>query len=113
MEIVAAIVADPMGGDLLSGQVARGRCGTLDARHGKIGGYRTVHYFGGEDVPLFLLGLIKKGEKANLTKAERNELAAILPRIAAAYKERRESSVDLERNLLKAPERLWPSPTAR
>lgn len=28
-------------------------------------------------------------ERANLSQAERNELATILPRIAAAYRERR------------------------
>ncbi len=52
----------------------------------KAGGYRTVHYFGGDDVPIFLLALIDKGEKANLTKAERNQLAKLLPRIAEAYR---------------------------
>jgi hypothetical protein len=91
MEIVAAIAADPMGGDLVVGAGGARKMRHAGRGHGKSGGYRTVHYFGGEDVPLFLLGLINKGEKANLTKAERNELAAILPRIAAAYKERRES----------------------
>jgi hypothetical protein len=55
---------------------------------GKSGGYRTIHYFGGIDVPVFLLTVHGKGEKANLTRAERNELAVLLPRIAANWRRR-------------------------
>ena len=47
-----------------------------------------MHYFGGTDVPIFLLAIYGKGDKANLTKAERNELAAILPRLAVDYRKR-------------------------
>jgi hypothetical protein len=66
--------------------VARGRFASQGGAKGKSGGYRTVHYFGGDDVPLFVLALIEKGERANLTKAERNELARLLPQIADAYR---------------------------
>jgi hypothetical protein len=38
-------------------------------------GGRTIHYFGGSDVLLFMLSLIDKGD---LTTAERNELSAII-----------------------------------
>jgi hypothetical protein len=88
MTIVAAIAADPTGGDLIVGTGGARKVRHAGRGHGKSGGYRTVHYFGGNDVPLFMLSLIDKGEKANLTNAERNELAAILPRIAAKYRER-------------------------
>jgi hypothetical protein len=53
---------------------------------GKSGGFRTVHFFAGDDVPIFLLTLINKGERDNLTKAERNELAKVLSQIADAYR---------------------------
>jgi hypothetical protein len=56
--------------------------------HGKSGGFRTIHYFGGEDVQVFLLAVYGKGGKSNLTSAERNQLAAVLPKIAAAYRAR-------------------------
>jgi hypothetical protein len=39
-------------------------------------------------VPVFLLAVYGKGGKANLTPSERNQLAAALPKIAAAYKAR-------------------------
>jgi hypothetical protein len=87
--IVSTLAADPFAGDLIAGTGGARKVRFARAGAGKSGGYRTIHYFGGEDVPIFLLALIDKRERANLTKAERNELAAILPRIAAAYHERR------------------------
>ena len=35
---------------------------------------------------LFLLNVFAKNEKANLTKSERNEMKALLPRLVAGYR---------------------------
>jgi hypothetical protein len=86
LDIVAAIAADPRGGDLIVGAGGARKIRHRGRGQGKSGGYRTIHYYGGEDVPLFLLALIDKGKKADLTQAERNRLAMVLPRIAAAYR---------------------------
>ncbi|MCA6112506.1 type II toxin-antitoxin system RelE/ParE family toxin [Bradyrhizobium cenepequi] len=53
---------------------------------GKSGGYRTVHYLAGDDVPVLLLALINKGERANLSKAERNALRIELEGYAVDYR---------------------------
>jgi hypothetical protein len=53
---------------------------------GKSGGYRTVHFYAGDDVPVFVLALIDKGKRSDLSQAERNALAKILPQIADAYR---------------------------
>ena len=53
---------------------------------GKSGGYRTIHFFGGDDIPLFLLGVYGKGDKANISRAEKNALSTLLPKIAATYR---------------------------
>jgi hypothetical protein len=42
---------------------------------GKSGGVRVIYYYHDGFMPLFLLTIFGKGEKANLSKAERNELA--------------------------------------
>ncbi len=52
---------------------------------GKSGGLRTIHYFGGDDVPVFLLSVYSKGTRDNLSRGERNELAAMLDDIADHY----------------------------
>jgi hypothetical protein len=44
---------------------------------GKSGGYRIIFAFGGVGIPVFLLTVFGKGEKDNLTKAERNDLAKL------------------------------------
>lgn len=89
MEIVTAIAIDPQGGDLVVGTGGARKMRHTGRGHGKSGGYRTIHYFGGGDVPLFLLSLIDKGQRADLSQAERNELATILASIAAAYRGKR------------------------
>ena len=53
---------------------------------GKSGGYRVITFYSGEDIPVFLLNIFAKGEKVNLTKAEQNELRAILADVVAAYR---------------------------
>jgi hypothetical protein len=42
---------------------------------------RVIYHFHNEDMPpLYLLTLFAKGDRANLTRAERNELADLLVR---------------------------------
>ncbi len=53
---------------------------------GKSGGYRTVHYFAGDDVPILLLALVDKGARDNLSKAERNDIKASLATYAEEYR---------------------------
>jgi hypothetical protein len=55
---------------------------------GKSGGYRIVSYYAGEEVRVFLLNVFTKGDSDNLSKAERNTLSKLLPKIAAAYKKK-------------------------
>ncbi len=84
--IAVAIAADPLSGDLMPGTGGARKLRFARSGSGKSGGYRTIHYFGGSDVPVFLLALIDKRQRENLTAAERNELARILPQIADAYR---------------------------
>ena len=84
--IASRLAADPVSGELMVGTGGARKLRFARAGAGKSGGYRTIHYFGGEDVPVFLLALVDKGSRANLSKAERNALAALLPRLADAYR---------------------------
>lgn len=53
---------------------------------GKSGGYRVIIFWGGEDVPVFLLALDAKNERADLTAKERSEMRAYLTALPAAYR---------------------------
>ena len=79
-EMTAAVdlVADnPEAGDVMQGTGGVRTARLAGRGKGKSGGYRIVYYFGGGDLPLFLLTVFGKGEKANLTQGERNALRAL------------------------------------
>ncbi|HEV2097407.1 MAG TPA: type II toxin-antitoxin system RelE/ParE family toxin [Stellaceae bacterium] len=85
-DIVATISADSSAGDLIPGTGGARKLRFPGRGKGKSGGYRTVSFFGGEDVPVLLLALISKGERADLSQAERNELRKELAGYAADYR---------------------------
>jgi hypothetical protein len=84
--IVAVISSDPMSGDLIPGTGGARKLRIAGRGKGKSGGYRTVSYFAGEDVPVLLLALINKGERADVSQAERNELRRELAGYAKDYR---------------------------
>jgi hypothetical protein len=86
MEIAVTISAYPQGGDLIPGAGGARKLRHRSANKGKSGGYRTINYFGGVDVPVFVLSIYGKSDKGNLTQSERNVLSKTLPAIADAYR---------------------------
>ena len=86
-KMTAHLAAHPRSGALMQETGGARKVRFPGNEGGKSGGYRTIHYFGGDDVPIFLLGLIDKvGKKANLTDAQKKALAETLPKIADAYR---------------------------
>lgn len=80
------VVARNQAGDRIEGTGGARKVRFAGRGKGKSGGYRVISYFGGDDVPIFLLNVFAKGEKVNLSKAERNELKKILADIADLYR---------------------------
>ncbi len=85
-DICDHIAADPTAGDIMPGTGGARKLRHRTESGGKSGGWRTIHYFAGRDIPVFLLSIYGKSQKDNLTKAERNELASVLPLLADAYR---------------------------
>jgi hypothetical protein len=52
---------------------------------GKSGGYRVITFFTGQGLPLFLITVFAKSERANLSQAERNGLAQLTSKIVSEY----------------------------
>lgn len=98
LRIATWLARHPTGGSLMAGTGGARKVRFARQGKGKSGGFRTIHYYAGDDVPLFLLALVDKSDRANLSKAERNELAKILPRIAEAYRAGRLANVAKMRN---------------
>jgi mRNA-degrading endonuclease RelE of RelBE toxin-antitoxin system len=87
--LVEFIGANPEGGDVIpeTGGVRKVRWGLPGA--GKRGGARVIYFFHNESLPVFLLAIYGKNEKANLSKAERNAMARLVPTIIEGYAEGR------------------------
>lgn len=71
---VDVVAADPEVGDVMAGTGGVRKVRLAGRGKGKSGGYRIVYFYGGGDIPVFLLAVFGKGEKANLTQGERNAL---------------------------------------
>ncbi|MBL0924267.1 MAG: type II toxin-antitoxin system RelE/ParE family toxin [Sphingomonadaceae bacterium] len=74
---VDLVATNPEAGDVMQGTGGVRKARLAGRGKGKSGGYRIVYYFGGGDIPVCLLTVFGKGEKANLTQGERNALKAM------------------------------------
>jgi len=74
---VDLVASNPDAGDVMQGTGGVRKARLAGRGKGKSGGYRIVWYFGGGDIPVFLLTVFGKGEKANLTQGERNALRSL------------------------------------
>lgn len=77
-DLVEYLAAYPKAGDLMQGTGGVRKLRWARAGRGKSGGVRVVYYFHSEAMPLYLLTVFAKNERANLTKAERNDLADLV-----------------------------------
>jgi hypothetical protein len=85
-EIITVISGNPLLGNIIPGTGGVRKYRFPGRGKGKSGGYRTVSYYPGEDVPVLMLALINKGERTDLSQAERNELRKVLARYADEYR---------------------------
>jgi hypothetical protein len=87
--LINYLAANPEAGDLMAetGGIRKLRWGV--SGRGKRGGVRVISNFHAESIPLFLLNVFAKNEKANLTKAERNELRSLVGILVEGYRGRR------------------------
>ena len=88
MDVVEYLAANPRAGDLMQGTGGVRKLRWARGGRGKSGGVRVIYYFHSEAMPLYLLTVFGKGHMANLTKAERNDLAGVV-RLLKATMERR------------------------
>jgi hypothetical protein len=85
-ELVDFLARNPTSGDLMQGTGGARKLRWGAKGKGKSGGARVITFYGGPQAPAFLLTVFGKGQRANLTKAERNELRTILAQLLAEYR---------------------------
>ena len=86
-KIIASLAANPLAGALIPGTGGARKIRFAGRGKGKSGGYRVITFYGGEDIPLFLLNLFAKGDKIDLTMAERNQLRVELAGLVDDYRQ--------------------------
>ena len=83
--LVDLIAGNPTCGVLLVGTGGLRKVRVAVGGKGTSGGARVIYYFFSARAPVFLLEAFAKGEKDNLSRAERAALAGVAKRIANAY----------------------------
>lgn len=85
-DVIDYLAAHPKAGDLMEGTGGVRKLRWGRGGQGKSGGARVIYYFHDEVMPLYLLTLFAKGDKDNLTKAERNELHGLVQLLVQIWK---------------------------
>lgn len=84
-DLVLYLAAHPRAGDLIEGTGGVRKLRWARGSRGKSGGVRVIYYVHSEAMPLYLLTLFAKNERANLSKAERNDLADLVDILVSAW----------------------------
>ena len=80
------LAAHPEAGVLLQGTGGIRKLRWATGHRGKSGGVRLIYYYHDQGVPLFLISVFAKSDRANLNKAERNDLAKLVTVLLDAYR---------------------------
>lgn len=84
--LISMIAADPMAGDPIIGTGGCRKLRVAGRGKGKSGGYRVVTFYTGTMLPVFLIACLSKGDGANFTKAQRNNMAKVTKTIVEGYR---------------------------
>jgi hypothetical protein len=85
-DLIDYLAEHPKAGDILEGTGGVRKLRWRRGDQGKRGGVRVIYYLHDDLMPLYLLTLFAKGDRANLSKAERNELAGLVDVLVGIWK---------------------------
>lgn len=77
-ELIAYLSMNPNAGVLIQGTGGIRKLRWARSGQGKSGGVRVIYYFHNEELPLYLLALFGKNEKANISMEEKKLLSKIV-----------------------------------
>ena len=89
--LVNYLSSHPLAGKLIKGTGGIRKIRWAQEDIGKSGAYRVIYFFHSMEIPLFLLNVFAKNEKANISQAERNELKKLTGLLVKQYPERRKT----------------------
>jgi hypothetical protein len=68
-QIIDFIVSHPTAGDVIKGTGGARKVRFAGRGKGKSGGHRVITFFGGDDIPVFLLSVVSKGDRVDISQA--------------------------------------------
>lgn len=84
-DIIDFLAENPEAGDELTGTGGCRKIRVAGRGKGKRGGYRTITFYTGDTMPVFLITVFGKGEKSNLTPKESAALKVLTKKIVDEY----------------------------
>lgn len=84
--IVERCARHPDAGDVIPGSNGARKLRFAGRGKGKSGGYRVITFYSGAGLPVFLRTVFAKGERTDLSQAERNALAQLTKALVASYR---------------------------
>lgn len=86
-DLVTLLASNPDAGVSLGGGLRKVRFARPGG--GKSGGYRVLYFYRTTSLPLFLLSVFAKNEKANISKTEKTDLIELCDLIAQTYEKKK------------------------
>jgi hypothetical protein len=84
--VIMMLAANPAAGVEIPGSGGARKVRVAGRGKGKSGGYRVITFYTGGDIPVFLLNVFSKGDRVDLSQAERNELRKELAGLVEDYR---------------------------
>ncbi|MDR4506063.1 MAG: type II toxin-antitoxin system RelE/ParE family toxin [Candidatus Scalindua sp.] len=88
--IVDLIASNPEAGNEISGTSGMRKVRIAGKGKGKSGGYRVITFFTGSDMPVFLITVYGKGQKGNITAAEKKAMKMLSNAIVEIYRSKKD-----------------------
>lgn len=76
--VIEMLARHPEAGEIIQGSGGCRKVRVAGRGKGKSGGFRVITYFGGNDIPVFLLTVFSKGEMGNLSDEQVNAMKVFI-----------------------------------
>jgi hypothetical protein len=84
--LINRLAANPQTGDVIQGTGGARKVRVGGRGKGRSGGFRVISYYAGEDLPVFLITVFSKGDRADLTAGNRAAIKKELAGLASDYR---------------------------
>ena len=84
-ELILFLALSPKSGDLLQGTGGIRKLRWKARGKGKRGGARVIYYYHSQTMPLVLVTVFSKGERVDLSQADRNQMKTLTKALVAEY----------------------------